>query len=64
MRNVCISLIHKKNELITIFISNIKAEIEETFKNTMMKFQIGYMQVDNQNQSETGFAVIIRPRDL
>ncbi len=64
MRNVCISLIHKKNELITIFISNIKAEIEETFKNTMMKFQVGYMQVDNQNQSETGFAVIIRPRDL
>jgi hypothetical protein len=64
MKNVCISLIHKKNELITIFISNIKAEIEETFKNTMMKFQVGYMQVDNQNQSETGFAVIIRPRDL
>jgi hypothetical protein len=47
MRNVCISLIHKKNELITIFISNIKAEIEETFKNTMIKFQVGYMQVDN-----------------
>jgi hypothetical protein len=64
MRNVCISLIHKKNELITIFISNIKAEIEETFKNTMIKFQVGYMQVDNQNQSETGFAVIVRPRDL
>jgi hypothetical protein len=64
MKNICISLIHKKNELITIFISNIKAEIEETFKNTMMKFQVGYMQVDNQNQSETGFAVIIRPRDL
>jgi hypothetical protein len=64
MRNVCVSLIHKKNELITIFISNIKAEIEETFKNTMIKFQVGYMQVDNQNQSETGFAVIVRPRDL
>ena len=64
MKNICISLIHKKNELITIFISNIKAEIEEKFKNTMMKFQVGYMQVDNQNQSETGFAVIIRPRDL
>jgi hypothetical protein len=44
---VCLSFIHKKRELLTIFISKIQANIEDTQETVTTKFNVGYLQIDN-----------------
>lgn len=45
--SLCLSLIHRKRELATIYIAEIIAEITENPKNTAIKFSVGYLQIDN-----------------
>jgi len=44
---VCLSFIHKKRELLTIFISKIQAILEDTEQTVTTKFNVGYLQIDN-----------------
>ena len=64
MQSICMSLIHRKRELMTIFTSGVLAEIEDNDDASKLKFSIGYIQIDNQSEAEPAMAVVIRPRDL
>jgi hypothetical protein len=44
---VCLSFIHKKRELLTVFISKIQAILEDTEQTVTTKFNVGYLQIDN-----------------
>lgn len=57
-------MVHRKKELITFFVSNISADLEETDERTTVKFDVRYIQMDNQSEAEPSMAVLIRPRDL
>lgn len=65
VHSICLSLMYKKSELLTFFVAGMKlAAEEERGGNTKIHFDIGYAQVDNQQHSEPGYAVMLRPRDL
>lgn len=61
---VCMSFIHKKRELLTVFISKIQAILEDTEQTVTTKFNIGYLQIDNQSENEPAYSVMMKPRDL
>lgn len=61
---VCLSFIHKKRELLTIFISKIQAILEDTEQTVTTKFNVGYLQIDNQSENEPTYLVMMKPRDL
>ena len=61
---VCLSFIHKKRELLTIFISKIQAILEDTKQTMTTKFNVGYFQIDNQSENEPTYLVMMKPRDL
>ena len=44
---VSLSFIHKKRELLTVFISKIQAILEDTERTVTTKFNVGYLQIDN-----------------
>jgi hypothetical protein len=48
----------------TIFVSNLHAHVQETELLKTIKFTIGYLQMDNQTESEPIYPVILKPRDL
>ena len=58
------SFIHRKCELMTIFISKLSNQIVETELVKSIKFSIGYLQIDNQAESEPVYPVLLKPRDL
>jgi hypothetical protein len=58
------SFIHRKCELMTIFISKLSTLIVETEQLKNIKFNIGYLQIDNQAESEPVYPVLLKPRDL
>ena len=64
IESVCFSMVHRKKELITFFASSISADLEETDERTTVKFDVRYVQMDNQSEAEPSMAVLIRPRDL
>lgn len=43
IESICLSLIHRKRELATVFIANILTEVTETIQNTAVKFNIGFL---------------------
>lgn len=47
MHEICFSFIHKKRELATAFFSRVHAAVVETEEELRVKFNIGYLQVDN-----------------
>ena len=44
---IVLSFIHKKCELMTIFVSKLFTNITETKEYKNVKFSIGYLQIDN-----------------
>lgn len=64
MHSICMSIIHRKRELMTIFTSGVSAEVEDNEDASKLKFSIGYIQIDNQSEAEPAMAVVVRPRDL
>ena len=64
IESVCFSMVHRKKELITFLASSISADLEETDERTTVKFDVRYIQMDNQSEAEPSMAVLIRPRDL
>ena len=64
VQSILVSLIHKRCELMTIFVSNLHAHVQETELLKTIKFTIGYLQMDNQTESEPIYPVILKPRDL
>ena len=48
----------------TIFISKLSTLIVETEQLKNIKFNIGYLQIDNQAESEPVYPVLLKPRDL
>jgi len=61
---VFVSFIHKKSELMTIFVSKLHTHIAETEQVKNIRFSIGYLQIDNQTESEPVYPVLLKPRDL
>lgn len=57
-------MIHRRKELMSFFISKIRADLEEIDESYKIKFAVGYIQLDNQSETEPAMAVIVRPRDL
>lgn len=45
--SICLSLIHRKRELATVYVAQILTEVTEGLRNTAVKFSIGYLQIDN-----------------
>lgn len=64
LRSICLSFIYRKNELMTLYIQDVAVNLEDTEFKSNIKFNIGYMQIDNQSELQPAMAVIIRPRDL
>lgn len=64
IQSLCFSMVHRRKELITFFVSHVSADVEETDERTTVKFDLRYIQMDNQSEAEPSMAVLIRPRDL
>jgi len=64
IQSLCFSMVHRRKELITLFVSGVSADVEETDERTTVKFDLRYTQMDNQSEAEPSMAVLIRPRDL
>ena len=47
IESIMISMIHRRRELMTFFISKIKADLEEVDSSYKIKFAVGYIQLDN-----------------
>ena len=63
LQAICVSFIYKRDELLTLYIQDIKANYESNQQESTIKFNVGYLQIDNQFHEPTS-AVLIRPRDL
>ena len=48
IKQMCLSLIHRKREVMTIFSANTMAKMKETPDLTNVTISVGYFQVDNQ----------------
>ena len=64
VNQMCMSFIHKKRELLTVFISKIQTTLQDSEAQTQVKFDIGYLQIDNQSENEPTYSVLMKPRDL
>jgi hypothetical protein len=64
VNQMCMSFIHKKRELLTVFISKIQTILQDSEAQTQVKFNIGYLQIDNQSENEPTYSVLMKPRDL
>jgi len=61
---VVLSFIHKKCELMTIFVSKLFTNITETKDYKNIKFSIGYLQIDNQAEHDPIYPILLKPRDF
>jgi hypothetical protein len=64
VNELCMSFIHKKRELATLFFSKVQVALLETEEELRVKFNIGYLQVDNQSEGTPTYAVMLKPRDM
>jgi hypothetical protein len=62
--SITLSFIHRRCELMTIFISKMHTHITETEQLKNIKFSIGYLQIDNQAESDPVYPILLKPRDL
>lgn len=58
------SFIHKKRELLTVFISKIQTVLQDSEDAMKVQFNVGYLQIDNQSENDPTYAVVMKPRDL
>ena len=47
IESIMVSMIHRRRELMSFFISKIRADLEEISEMYKIKFAIGYIQLDN-----------------
>ena len=64
LEKVCISVIHRKQELLAWFLSRVQAVVEESQDFRIIKFSVGYLQIDNQADPLPAYAVILKPREM
>jgi len=64
IQNIVLSVIHKRSELMTIFVNKLNMHITETERLKQIKFSIGYLQIDNQSEQDPVYPVMLSPRDL
>lgn len=61
---LCLSVMHRKKELMTCFIAKVQQVVEETKDALLVKFHVGYLQVDNQSDPLPSYPVMLKPREM
>ena len=64
INKIVLSVIHRKCELLTVFVNKLNMHVTETEKQKQIKFSAGYLQIDNQSEQDPVYPVMICPRDL
>ena len=59
-----LSLIHRKSELLTLFVSKLQAHVTDTQETQTVKFSVGYLQLDNQSETDPAYPVLLKPKIL
>ena len=47
LKSICLSLIHRRRELATIFVSKVVMNVVESPHESQIKFSVDYFQIDN-----------------
>lgn len=64
VRQISISLISVKKELLTVYFQKIVSRIVDTDIDTKCEFELGYLQIDNQSENDPIFPVLLKPKYL
>ena len=61
---VNISICSPGKELITLYLKGISALIEKKERETLVKFELMSIQIDNQSEMDPVYHVMLKPTDM
>lgn len=64
INSITLSFIHRKSELMTVYMSKLNSHIVDTEDSKTIKFSIGYLQLDNQSETDPVYPVLLKPKIL